>query len=234
MVQHQYQVAAEDVRWLRALAEDRSKLYWLLSGFFLDPPTVDSLQALHSQLSGGTREPLDAANPLLAELQAILEAASDLDRLATELGVEYTRLFHGLKEGVGLPPPYESVHRESRLMGAATAAVAGAYADAGYGEIHAPAGPQDHLGVELRFLSLLCFDESRFWDGDNFSAAHSSWSRQWNFLTRHVLAWIPAYCDALERVSAVDYYRTIAGLTRNGLQHDHQVLLELREQFGLN
>lgn len=234
MVQHQYQVAAEDVGWLRSLAEDRSKLYWFVSEFFLSPPTGDGLQALLLQLSGRTREPFDTTEPVLAELQAILEAAPDLDRLAMELGVEYTRLFHGLKEDAGLPPPYESVHRESRLIGAATEAVVSAYADAGYGEIHAPAGPQDHLGVELRFLSLLCFDESQVWGGDDSGAAYSGWVRQWEFLTRHALAWIPSYCDALERGSTVRYYRIVAGLTRHALQQDHQVLRELREQFGLN
>jgi TorA maturation chaperone TorD len=234
MVQHQHRITDEDGQQYRVLAEQRSKIYWLLSAFFLDAPTADGLLELRSQLSARPREPDDDIDPLLDEFQSVLGPEPDLSELARELCVEYTRLFHANKQGLGLAPPYESVYRESRLPGETTKAVVDAYADAGYEDIHGPAGPQDHLGVELRFLSMLCFDESRNWSGGEVDAARSSWTRQSDFLTRHILAWIPAYCDALERESTARYYEIVAQLTRHAIDHDKQVLRTLITQSCRN
>ena len=227
MVQHEHRIAEEDAGQYRALAEQRSKIYWLLSGFFLDAPSADSLLELRSQLSARPRTPDDEIESLLDEFQSALGSDPDVTELARALNVEYTRLFHGIEAGQGLAPPYESVHRESRLMGEMTKAVVDVYAEAGYADIHAPAGPQDHLGVELRFLSLLCFDEARNWSEGQVEAVYSSWARQSDFLTGHALEWIPAYCDKLQRESAAPYFEIVAQLTRRALDRDRQILRAL-------
>jgi len=234
MVQHEHRIADEEAEQYRALAEQRSKIYWLLSAFFLDAPTAEGLLELRSQLSARPRTPDEDIEPLLDEFQLALGTELDVANLASELRIEYTRLFHGIKAGQGLAPPYESVHRESRLIGELTKAVVDAYADAGYEDIHASAGPQDHLGVELRFLSLLCFDESRNWSGGEVDAARSSWARQADFLSRHVLQWIPVYCDALERESTARYFEIVARLTRHTLDREKHILRTLTTQSGRN
>jgi TorA maturation chaperone TorD len=232
VVQHQHSIADEDAQWCRIVSEFRSQAYWFLSAFFLEAPTADSLRTLQSNLRTCPRDVAEHTEPLLAELEALLEPEGDLTGFAVEANVEYTRLFHGLKQFSGLAPPYESVHRESRLIGETTREVTAAYADAGYACIHEPAGPQDHLGTELRFLSLLCFEESQSWSSGNAEAARMCWARQSDFLTKHALAWIPAYCEMMEAESVVKYYRVVASLTRRTLEHDYRVLRELRSQFG--
>lgn len=222
------------MRRCREVAEHRSKLYWFLGEFYLEPPTRQNLQELHSQLNTRPHARPDATESLLDELQAIFASAPDLERYAHELDIEYTRIFHGIKDGSILAPPYESVHRESRLIGETTKGVVEAYAAAGYENIYAAAGPQDHLGVELRFLSLLCFDELQSWTARDIPAVQKIWTRQSDFLDRHVLAWVPKYCDALERESNTRYYQIIAQLTCHALKNDRQLLRELSNQFGMN
>lgn len=234
MVQHQHQVSDAEMQRCQEVAEHRSKLYWFLSSLFLERPSADSLEQLYSQLCARSNAPSDDGDPLLDELSAMLASETDLARFARELGIEHTRLFHGIKGGAALAPPYESVHRESRLIGETTKAVVDAYATAGYQNIHEPAGPQDHLGVELRFVSLLCFDESQYWKACDTAAVAENRSQQSDFLDKHILAWVPAYCNALERESNVRYYQIVAKLTARTLSNDRQLLHDLHSHLGMN
>ena len=232
MVQYGDPVIDDDISLYREIAEHRSRIYWLLSQFFLERPEVENLKTLHTHLGTRPDGSDDDTVPLLDELESIIQSVPDIEQYVQDLGVEYTRLFHGLRNDSALSPPYESVHRESRLIGEVTEGVVAAYAQSGYEAIYESAGPQDHIGVELRFLSLLCFDESQFWSTGEEELAQASWDQQSGFLKRHALAWIPAYCEALEQESQQRYYQIVAALTRHVLNHDQQVLANLRHQFA--
>jgi TorA maturation chaperone TorD len=204
----------------------------LLSGFFLESPTADSLKSLCAHLGARPdNSDSDDAAPLLDELEKIIRSVSDLNHYSQELSIEYTRLFHGLRKDLDLQPPYESVHRKTPHIGEITQDVVTAYTKAGYEEIYESAGPQDHIGVELRFLSLLCFDESQFWSTEEEELAQASQDRQSEFLSRHAMVWIPAYCEALEQASTQRYFQIIAALTRHVLDHDQQLLTNLRDYY---
>ncbi len=235
MVQHQHQeIGGEEIAQLSAIAESRSQIYWFLSAFFLNAPTAAELNDLKAQFAARLRNDADDAEPILAQLAGAINVAADLDQLAHDLSVEFTRLFGGLKNNSGLPPPYESVHRESRLIGDTTRAVIDAYQDAGFGDIDSGAGPQDHIGVELKFLALLCYEESRAWSDNDITAAGTACARQFNFLEHHALAWIPAYCDDLSQKSQQDYYRLVGRLTQHVLARDREILRALQKQYGVH
>ena len=72
--------------------------------------------------------------------------------LATELAVERTRLFCGLKPGLGPPPPHQSVYvgfdGQPRMQ--ATAAVARSYAEAGVGLPEGLKEQPDYNGISSR------------------------------------------------------------------------------------
>jgi TorA maturation chaperone TorD len=234
VVQHQHQISDEEVAQIRGIAEGRSKIYWFLSEFFLNAPTAGGLKALKAQLAVRPRDPEDETEVILEQLEHIVNTAPNLKQLAQSLAVEYTRLFSGIKDASGLPPPYESVHRESRLIGETTKAVIDAYRDAGFGEIDENAGPQDHIGVELKFLSLLCYEESRAWADNNVAAAGASCARQLDFLNKHALAWIPDFCNALAHAAGEDYYQLAGRLTRHVVENDSQNLQAIKTQYGLH
>lgn len=193
----------------RAAAEARSKTWWLLSRLFLERPSpafLAELQGMFSvlQTEGGDDERLLA--------RCLEELDGDL---AQRLNVEYTRLFRGIREGYGLPPPYESLYRGDRLMSDVTLAVRRRYEAAGFGDVEPAAGPPDHLGAELRFLALLCFREMEGWATQDPQGAARTIAHQREFLDQHLLAWLPSYAERIRTESREPFYAAIAGLTRS-------------------
>ncbi|RMD70480.1 MAG: hypothetical protein D6819_04190 [Gammaproteobacteria bacterium] len=179
-------------------AAERSRIYWFLSRLYLEPPDGELLEAVR-------RLPAD---PPWGALQEAAEGQSQ-----ESLAVEFTRLFRGIKEGYGPPPPYESLYREGRLMGESTLEVMGCYERAGFGIIEPSAGPQDHLGVELRFMALLSYEEGEARSRDDRGEAERRLGQQRDFLAAHLGAWLPPYCSTLAGECREDFYREVARFT---------------------
>lgn len=205
-----------------ASAEDRSRFFWWLAEWFLNPPSPEQLATLPS--------PADAPPPEDAMDRAWLGLALAKPDPATvspeEIGGEFTRLLGGIQEGLGPPPPFEAVWREDRLMGETTLAVIEAYARAGFADIQPEAGPQDHLAVELKFLALLALREAEAWRAGDPSAARSRLAQQREFLAAHLAAWAPRWADTLIRETRVPLFAALAGLVKAGLE---QAAFELAE-----
>jgi TorA maturation chaperone TorD len=197
---------------LAAVAARRSQTYWLLSRLFHERPTPPFLAELEETLGVA---PPDARAPLANELAALSDAvrrARAVDPQAVELAVEFTRLFGGLEQQSGVPPPYESVVREGRLLGDTTAAVAVAYAEAGFGAVLPDAGPADHLAAELRFLALLAYREREAWLAGDQGGASDWLERTARFLDEHLLVWLPDHGAAIARAAREPFYAAAARL----------------------
>lgn len=203
-------------------AASRSRTYWLVSELYLGRPTGASLKDLREHLDGLARE---AGEEFPAEWAALRDGL-DADS-AHALAVEHTRLFGGLHASNGPAPPYESVHRESQLLGDTTFAVVRAYADAGFGAIFPQAGPQDHLGVELRFMALAAHEEMQAWTSEERAAAADLLECQLSFLETHLLAWAPAYGQSLVSKARAPFYAALGALTERILVDDHDLMRAL-------
>jgi TorA maturation chaperone TorD len=206
---------------LQGGAARRAQNYFLLSRLIHEPPAsglLDEIAALPA-LAGE-----DAALALgLAELrQAAAGSARDPERIIA-LAVDFTRLLGGLSERGGAPP-IESVARESRLLGDAAAAVAVAYAGAGFPEPLPEAGPPDHLATELRFLALCCYEEAEAWKREDRAAALAWLDRESTFLNDHLGAWAPDYCQQLAQRARDGYYAIVARLIARACALDREGL----------
>lgn len=198
-----------------ASAEDRSRFYWWLAEWFLNPPDATRLESLHDATAAAAAPAWQA----LAATRPAADAAS-LERL----GVEFTRLFSGMQEGLGPPPPYESVWREDRLIGEATVAVIDAYTRAGFADIDPAAGPQDHLAVELKFIALLALREAEAWRAGDPAGARQRLMQQRDFLDRHLAAWAPRWADTIAAQSSEPLFVALAGLLRTALRETAEEL----------
>ncbi len=207
---------------LTASAEDRSRFFWWLAEWFLSPPNQDKLASLLT-----TTEPEPPTDAMDSAWLALACAAPDLENISLdEIGGEFTRLMSGIQEGVGPPPPFESVWREDRLIGESTVAVIESYAQAGFADIDPEAGPQDHLAVELKFMALLALREAEAWQAGDAASAQLRLAQQYDFLHQHLAAWASRWADAIIQHAREPLFAALAGLLKAGLD---QAAAELRE-----
>ena len=205
-----------------ASAEDRSRFFWWLAEWFLAPPGRDALASL--AMPAETDSPSGAMD---SAWRALANAAPDLETDSLdELGSEFTRLFSGVQESLGPPPPFESVWREDRLIGESTAQVIAAYAKAGFAEIAPETGPQDHISAELKFIALLALREAEAWQADDKTGAHRRLIQQRDFLDQHLATWAPRWADAIIELARKPLFAALAGLLKAGLE---QAILEVND-----
>lgn len=205
-----------------AAAESRSRFYWWLAGWLLEVPTHAALQSVREM------EEFDdlLAPELVLALRSLVAAARTVSAAEreTRLGAEFTYLIGGLSRDAAPPPPFESVWREDRLVGEATLAVLDAYQQAGFAEIDVTVGPQDHLAVELKFMSLLALREQQAWLTASRIAAEARVIQQRDFLDRHLLIWVPPWVARIVRDSREPFYRHLAELIGAFLKVDRKHL----------
>ena len=177
------------------------------------------LDELALALKVGHGEEPAVANALRL-LQEAVDAASASPRARTDLQVEYTRLLSGTSKASGAPEPYESMSLEGRLFGECSEAVSAAYVDAGHPDPVPDAGPSDHIGTELRFMSILCFHEMEAWREGDESEANELLERELDFLDAHVMRWVPEFCDRLAELTTHSFYLAVARLTAAACRQD--------------
>jgi TorA maturation chaperone TorD len=212
----------KSIRELRRRAES----YWFLAAIYGEPPASHVLARLMAN-TAGTVQGDDAG--IGGELGSALALDLGTDRaiLTHRLAIEHARLFLGLRQGYGPPPPYESLWRESRILGDSTLAVAKAYSEAGFMDA-SQCAPCDHLASELRFLASLCHAEAEAIASGNVGEASWARERQAAFLKDHLLTWVPHYCQELARQAREPWYAALARVTAAILAGEAQAMATAR------
>ncbi len=141
-------------------------------------------------------------------------------RTATDLAVEYARIFlgAGLEPGAGAYP-YESVYTSDRklLMQDARDKVVDRYRQAGVSVAGDVTEPEDHLGFELEFVVYLAEQTVRALDNNDTQLARDFLNRQQRFLGDHLVPWVPKLLDDVERLAKEQFYVAVACITRGFL-----------------
>lgn len=202
------------------IARQRGEAYWLLAKLFADPLDAATLGRTASLV---VAEP--AGDKSLAdELLAVLRETPDRERLAERLAVEHARLFRGIRDNYGPPPPYESLWREGQLMGDSTVRVATRYLEAGY-QPEGRFAPCDHLVEELQFMASLCNAEHEAQRAGRTQDARSAQQQQQQFLDEHLTLWVREYCRSIAEQSQEPLYQSLARMTSTVVEQD---MLQLR------
>jgi TorA maturation chaperone TorD len=207
-----------DRRDLAASAARRSALYWMLSEILLTCPDERFIARLRQLIGAGAApSSADAGEQAFAKMAAALPDASQ----AEDLAVEYTRLFGAVSPSYGPPPPYESAHLRSSGPGDIAGTIDGVYAGAGLAP-QSEGVPPDHLGTQLKFLALLCHAEREAWTGG--ANARALQRQEYDFLSQHVMAWVPGYLEALRASTPHRFYEHLAALISAFLQEEERFL----------
>lgn len=200
-----------DDREAARLAQERSQGYWLLTQLFLRVPDKAHLLQLRQDLAcadeGGD----------LGQLRDEVEAALTAGDAAA---IDFTRRLVIASKSSGDPLPYESFVLEGTVPGKATDEVLACVNDAGFNDIAMDVPSPDHIGAEMKFMALLCYEESQAWSAGNRKEAERLRAMQRHFMTRHLGAWAPDYCETLETRAEHGYMKAVAQLARRCLLAD--------------
>jgi TorA maturation chaperone TorD len=171
---------------------------------------------------------------VLEDFQMQLDGA-DLTTVARELATEYACLF--LNMSASPVYPFESVYtsNEHLLMQNARDSVVEEYQQEGLDVTGSFKEPEDHIAIELEFMAYLCRRAGDVVKDGDATSARACLQRQKEFLQKHLLVWVPAFCDDLLRLAQSDFYRSIARLTQKFLEAERESIDKLLiEDINLN
>lgn len=225
-MQEDINLSEEEIFLLCREAENRSRIYMLLSTFYLEKPHKEIIRKILSDEFGQNIKDAISNEAEMQEglktFQLFLNSIRDIPEaeVVDSLAVDWTKLFRGIKKGYGPPPPYESVWRgEGRIMGEWTQKVLERYQQAGIGMDMADELP-DYIGIELKFMARLCYEESIRWNENNLSEARGFLEMERDFLEGHIQAWVPAFISHASEDASTGFYRAVLGITQAFLKLD--------------
>ncbi|MFD0898173.1 anaerobic sulfite reductase subunit AsrA [Loigolactobacillus binensis] len=149
------------------------------------------------------------------QIHTFLTANSHVDAI-DDLAVDYAKVFLAAGEPKGKAAfPYESVYtsKQKLIMQEAWEQVQAEYAAAGLALVTEQTDiKEDHIAVELKFMAHLVRTEA-------------SLAQQQIFLHRHLLNWVPQFCQDIARYSRTTFYPGVAKLTLGFLQMEAKLLV---------
>ena len=208
----------------KEIAEARANIYALLSEIYRKEITHEFLQKLRDKKLNAALKDLGIVFSDLFE--------NDEKQLIEDLAVEYCRLFIGPGPHI---PPFESAHHgtfskdgglSGLLWGNETIKVKKFYEKLNLkvledAEINIP----DHIAVELEVMQHLCGKELECRnDGDPSSELKKYLGLEREFISEHLIQWIPGFCDAVIKSSSIKFYKSIAELTKKFVIADKELI----------
>ncbi|MHB8073845.1 TorD/DmsD family molecular chaperone [Desulfosporosinus fructosivorans] len=212
---------------------NRHYLYGLLQHIFGHEPSIELIEVIVSEhtrkalklLPDEDEYELDDCLVVLEELkQAIATGAEDtLDKLKSE----YTYLMLGPNK---LPaPPWESVYLtdERMIFQENTLRVRRTYLEYQFLPANYPHEADDHLALELDFLTHLAKLTQEAFEAENLEEVKRLLADQKAFLAEHLLVWIGDFAEQIQLSKTHHLYPQMASLTEQVLKIDAAALDEL-------
>lgn len=213
----------------KTLFEGRQRMYRLLSRLYVLEVDEELLSAL-----GQVKYPAQCPNEEMAEGYRMIaeylkdSQAKDRQEVLDDLAVDYARIF--LSAGVAQGKaafPYESVYTSKKhlMMQESRNEVVALYGAKGVKPSQDMYRvPEDHLGLLLEYMALLC---QECLQAEAPKAAKASLEEQAVFLKEHLNNWVPAFAGEVQKYAGTDFYKGLARLTRGFLMAEKDLVLGL-------
>ena len=205
---------------LQELLEARSAAYAFLAMGYRREPTSELFAVLTF-----SRSPGDGGDSFLASLGALSDA--ERERLRGELAAEYPALFLNASERA--VHPFESVYTSAsgRVMQQAREEVLREYREAGMDRAADFHEPEDHLAVECEFMAALCRKALEAFKAGDRAGGLELLRRQEAFLGRHLMVWVPRFCQDLRQATSSAFYLWLATMTAEMLESERDAVPHL-------
>ena len=151
------------------------------------------------------------------EFQNAIGAVDAGDDALEALAIEYTRLFIGPGGHIA---PYAAIYlggEGASLWGPETVWVKGFIENAGFHYRPDYHDLPDHIAVELEFMQEILAREAKALNKGDGDEAEALRRIEEEFLTRHLVKWVPEFCRRIEGEAELPLYKAIAVLTRDFL-----------------
>ena len=178
---------------------------------FPEKTLSECLITLRDKLKAINSKALPYADTMITELNA-----QSIDILA----VEYTRLFIG---PYSLPaPPYGSIYieKERKVMGDSTMDALKHYQDFGLKIASSLKEVPDHITIELEYIYFLIYKEIESIQFNDPEVTQAYMIEQVSFLTDHLNRWLPDFTKNIVANSSVEFYRSLANMTKMFIEED--------------
>ena len=203
---------------------EEAGMYGSLAALFNQSPDTSLVRRLRSigiaDLLAAFADLEPASRQGLQEIASYVAQTHDLteSELATALGVDWTRLFRGIRPGYGPPPPYEALYRKDiKNPLDLLQAIMGCYSKYNLATAPDQANRPDYIGLELGFLSYLAETEAQAWEQDDQASASQLREQSDRFYAEHLSRWASAFCQAALAHCQTGFYRGLIHLTQDVL-----------------
>ena len=183
-------------------------LYFAGTMIMFDP----SQECIHDFWTQGILKslPVTSTNPRFIKAASLLHQSVD-DKLnnINSMREDYLTLFTGT--GNPLAPPFESVYRskDHLMFDQQTAEVREFYEQYGWQSKFKGKIPDDHLGIELLFLTLMI---EKYLEFDDVVCEKEMKNEIRRFLDGHILSWVPRWNENVQEYSKTLGYKGIGTL----------------------
>jgi TorA maturation chaperone TorD len=220
---------------LISACESRQAIYSFLARVYGVELTKESLKELAEKRSLWLRlaeDPQVQGTEMAEGLRTLAEFSSKLEKLRAEdvlleLAAEYAGLFLGVRQ---MPPhPSESVYssKDHLIMQKARDDVLKIYRDMGLEKVSKFTEPEDHIALELQFMSYLSGKTGEALKNKDHVAAERYLKVQRDFLNQHLGKWVPELVTDIKRGARREFYAAIAKITEGYVKNDEEVVLEM-------
>jgi TorA maturation chaperone TorD len=223
-------IVTQSTQWLDPLIAHHLA-YTFFGKAFYEPPSGDLMRAIASD-DLFAAWPLTASNARMVQgletLQAYTQGWSD-DQFSS-LKRDYERLFIGPRELLAVP--WESVYRDAEglIFATQTLEVRRLYQQYGMPVPKPGREPEDHIGLEMRFVAHLCAIGVQAVQNGQADSLGSVIGGLRQFFDSHLGQWADQCLEKVQRHAETPYYRGVAELASGSIAHSIAWLAELPEE----
>lgn len=202
------------------LLKSREAMYRFLSRLYLlevDEPLLFALKNMEFPKESPDEDMSEGYRLMEEYLSAVPEAGQDAEaeqEALDDLAVDYARVF--LSAGVAQGQaafPYESVYTSKGhlMMQESRSDFVALYEARGLRPVKDMYRvPEDHLGLLLEYMAILC--------------SEASTEEQADFLEQHLSGWVPVFAQETIKYAGTGFYQGLAKLTRGFLKLEQSLL----------
>ena len=184
-------------------------VYNLLARIFYNEPTLELLREL-AGMKLPSETGADSSNGMLHMVEVARLHSNNLEELQNELAIEFTRLFLGPIKPVAIPYASWYLSESHQLMTDETIDVRRRYLETGMAVKNLYSTPDDHISIELEFLSYLTGEMIAAHEAGQQERLQALENTRDGFINDHMKQWVHAFIATITDSDANKFYKGAA------------------------